>query len=566
MAAPVVPWITTGENVVAYGHPTLPDVANRVLRFIFTKCGIDVEALGFIGFEPIINVVAMGAVEGGATDCATAFQAAINYVLTVSAKGYTVYVPGGRWKIGANLTVPRDATQFNGSRFQLRLAPGARLEPTAAVTELISFNQAGSQESEARLVGGILDGTNASAACVGVGIHTQNVKLCGTTIKYFGGSGVKYFFDLAAPPICSGLKDLQCLFNGIGIYVPVSASGFYMSGCRVEGSSNEGVWLNDCAFVTLTGNVIENSGWVNKTKPNLRITARVYGTINGNYFEDTPQQEHSSVIVEAGANAPNGLTFIGNICVGYYFNALTGQPFTNSVGLDIAPGVGVVDGITVKGNYFVGFYTQVRNGTNSRGYDIGPDSHSDHSAPPAAWSGATAYALGVQVTSGGVIYMCIQAHTNQVPPNATYWVVATGVTRYANTSVWPGDIDDRNRYGSTTTKGYGRVKRRIAQIVYSASITPDAQLSEWFEIVANNGAAFTINAPTNPPPNTEEQELEFTIRNTSGGALGVITWNAAFHLAGAFTSPATGFNRSVRFRWRGTAWLEMSRTAADVAN
>jgi hypothetical protein len=40
-----------------------------------------------------------------------------------------------------------------------------------------------------------------------------------------------------------------------------------------------------------------------------------------------------------------------------------------------------------------------------------------------AWSGATAYVIGDLVLSGGNAYYCIKAHTNHVPPNATYWDV-----------------------------------------------------------------------------------------------------------------------------------------------
>lgn len=40
---------------------------------------------------------------------------------------------------------------------------------------------------------------------------------------------------------------------------------------------------------------------------------------------------------------------------------------------------------------------------------------------PAAWSAVTAYVKGDLVSQGGVNYYCILAHTNQVPPNATYW-------------------------------------------------------------------------------------------------------------------------------------------------
>lgn len=43
-----------------------------------------------------------------------------------------------------------------------------------------------------------------------------------------------------------------------------------------------------------------------------------------------------------------------------------------------------------------------------------------------AWSAVTAYVVGDLVSSGGINYYCILAHTNQVPPNATYWYALTG--------------------------------------------------------------------------------------------------------------------------------------------
>lgn len=42
-------------------------------------------------------------------------------------------------------------------------------------------------------------------------------------------------------------------------------------------------------------------------------------------------------------------------------------------------------------------------------------------ASPTAWSSLTAYGAGDQVGNGGVNYYCILGHTNQAPPNATYW-------------------------------------------------------------------------------------------------------------------------------------------------
>ena len=44
----------------------------------------------------------------------------------------------------------------------------------------------------------------------------------------------------------------------------------------------------------------------------------------------------------------------------------------------------------------------------------------------AAWSGATPYATGDMAISGDITYYCLLSHTNQIPPNATYWYALTG--------------------------------------------------------------------------------------------------------------------------------------------
>ena len=40
-----------------------------------------------------------------------------------------------------------------------------------------------------------------------------------------------------------------------------------------------------------------------------------------------------------------------------------------------------------------------------------------------AWSSSTSYAVNDAVSLGGASYICILAHTNHTPPNATYWNV-----------------------------------------------------------------------------------------------------------------------------------------------
>lgn len=105
---------------------------------------------------------------------------------------------------------------------------------------------------------------------------------------------------------------------------------------------------------------------------------------------------------------------------------------------------------------------------------------------------------------------------------------------------------------------------KFSALTYSASITPNFSIGNYFTITANNGSAFTINAPSAAVGNG--QPVTIRVINTSGGALGAVTWNAAYHLAGAWASPATGFSRSITFMLDGGVYYEISRNAADVAN
>ena len=60
--------------------------------------------------------------------------------------------------------------------------------------------------------------------------------------------------------------------------------------------------------------------------------------------------------------------------------------------------------------------------------------------------------------------------------------------------------------------------------------------------------------------------IRITIRNTSGGAHGGGTFNAAFKTAGAVPAIATATNRTFEFEWNGANWIEQWRGATDVAN
>lgn len=62
------------------------------------------------------------------------------------------------------------------------------------------------------------------------------------------------------------------------------------------------------------------------------------------------------------------------------------------------------------------------------------------------------------------------------------------------------------------------------------------------------------------------QVFTVMVKNTSGGAISTPSFSSSIHTAGAFTVPANGYNRSITFMYNGTNFIELYRTAADVAN
>lgn len=151
--------------------------------------------------------------------------------------------------------------------------------------------------------------------------------------------------------------------------------------------------------------------------------------------------------------------------------------------------------------------------------------------------------------------------------NGTTAAVMAQASTDNNSLVLAGrDISGTNTF---TVDGAGRmtlsgvIKQAAAAITYSTSMTPNADGTNTQRIGVTNNTAFTINAPSGTP--TNGQRLKLTISNSSGGAMGAITWNSIYKMS-AWTNPANGFSRSIEFEYNGTNWVQGSQTDVDVPN
>lgn len=101
---------------------------------------------------------------------------------------------------------------------------------------------------------------------------------------------------------------------------------------------------------------------------------------------------------------------------------------------------------------------------------------------------------------------------------------------------------------------------------YSAAITLDLALcttGDEFDITATNATPFSI-AVTNVP--VDNHVFYVRIANTSGGALGAVTWSGSFKQAG-IVIPANGFSRIYGFQILGTGTCRLvSMSPADIPN
>lgn len=116
-----------------------------------------------------------------------------------------------------------------------------------------------------------------------------------------------------------------------------------------------------------------------------------------------------------------------------------------------------------------------------------------------------------------------------------------------------------NRAAITTASDNGMVRA----LTYASSVTWAGENAELATLVVTDGNAFTIGSPSTFYAG---RKATYKIVNSSGGAMGTITWGTGqFQLAGAFTNPANTMARTITFQYDGSKWVEISRSAADMA-
>ena len=114
----------------------------------------------------------------------------------------------------------------------------------------------------------------------------------------------------------------------------------------------------------------------------------------------------------------------------------------------------------------------------------------------------------------------------------------------------------RTDVGFDSKQGFGN---RVQTPAFGATIAFDLSLGPALLIVASASTAITISAPTNIP-NIPGLQIYILIKNTSGGAMGAVTLNAAYKVpatAPFATPPTNGENQMA-------SWINWGTQAAPL--
>ena len=333
------------------------------------------------------------------------------------------------------------------------------------------------------------------------------------------------------------------------------------------GADDAGIWVSIGATVNIIGNRFKN---INGTHVFCNESNRcTVINILGNWFNSY----YAAAVVDVGTNAEavnikeNDILWDSTVTSGV--GILVSNP-SGFIGLscDIAG-----NRMTLGGAATVDSAIDINNATNAlRGLRIRNNVIGLQGTP----SDAQVITTGINLRgAGGITAPLVESNVLAMAAPGT---LTTGITIASTVTgavlvnnVINGAGTDVSDSGTATTQlnssgiwkfGSGVVWKRVTP-TYAGTTAINAALGNLFVITGTNNSAITVGNPSNAQTG---QYIRIRVRNTSGGALGVWTFDTLYKLGAAWTQPATGFSRSIDFEYDGTNWVEANRAAADVAN
>lgn len=528
----------------------------------------------------VVNVLAFGADPTGATDSSSAFALA---VAVLPASGGTVVAPPGTFRF--NLPVTRSNVTIRGAG---RRATIFKPATNAAVITLSATAPASLQGFTLSDVGFLPLGlTSASPAILitGNGINdwhsfqriyadkfTNAISITGRTIwsrfvdgEITGDLGSGVYVNTSEPVNHVLFESWRVAGSaGDGFYFKSVAGGlqgvFYtlnLHSVNSENNAGNGIYAENVDAFTVAASYIENNGAGSSGLRFGGTYARALD-IHGNLIWGQGYGVLNAALWTTGKVGGN---FLSNSVAN--FNIATsgeeshleiGQNFESAVARSIA-----VDGngrthVSGTSPFMLEYSSETAAPTTARNKNMMRFTNAVpvvvYTAPDAS-PGQLLYVFAAGAGSVRIVNAAGGAGSFYLPNNSDL-VLSSGA---AATFAYDPSGTGWRPIVSAPIRG-----RNV--LSWNSTMSPDPSKGELNVITATSNAGVTIGAAANQAAN---QKLTVQVRNTSGIALGTITWDASYKMA-VWTSPANGYSRSVTFMYDGTNWIEVGRTPADVPN
>jgi hypothetical protein len=470
----------------------------------------------------------------GATDDTASLQAFVTYLVSQSTVGSSTWgysgqvvgeLPPGYIKISGTINVTGRLTLRGAGSSEF--SSGTRITQTVANTDTFKFVASGGGASFE--ISDIAFTTSGAGAAAGSG-HFINVQ--------------------PSTPGFNSNRINRCFFqNPQSMAIRIAGDDYQIADCTfdVSGLSGNCIQLGSNTANDVVSNVaISNCDFFNI------VTHCILGyqcrdlAVFGNRVSQPNAVMQTIAFVDFSDSGPllaTGINISGNVVYGIrrFFggntvssvNIVGNTSYNGGVGAgeiyDVILLQGTNTNVVIADNVFQGAYGN-KNGVNNQG--------------------------GASLTNAVIVN---NVFANSSAGSGTGLLLGAMVGQIGNGNIISGFATkiSANDFGALGYANFG-----LQSPAYSASIAIDASAGNTVLIIVANNSAFTINAPTNP---SNGQLLTIQIYNNSGGAMGAITWAAAYHMA-AFSNPGSVQVASITFSYSSGLghWTEVSRSSSSI--
>jgi hypothetical protein len=471
-----------------------------------------------------VSVKSHGAKGDGTTDDTAAIQAAINAANTGSIPK-AVVLPAGTYVI-TSLSVA-----YN--KFRIMGVGGFAILQTSANADALTITGGSGQLDSIHLfrAGGAGKGLVLTGGATVGGAGAENkfkrLRISGsgwTSGIEMDNAYLTTFDSIYVTGAQVGLKDL-----GVSQATDLIGSNLYKNGVNVEWNSRG---------LTVVGGAIEQAS-VQEVQLGVSGAFASIASFLGTHFEHDSGAGSSDPMILVGPPGATSLSFASIDRCTFWGNNST------RTAIQIDGG-----GAFVQGAYFQDFKTggtpTIVAGEFARAVTLFPN----------LWHGSVnATHKSLHASAQVSDFDFADGARLRVGSGANQYFFASG----ANSTATNGDFIAGGNIQAT-----GRLTSGILAPAYGVAVAINTNTKDTFDVVATDGVPFAIMNPVNA---ISGQRITIRIKNTSGGALGAVTWQSAYKLAGAWVNPADGHSRSITFLYDSTgAAAEMYRSAADVPN